>query len=180
MWQYQNTDELYHAGVKGMKWGYNDGHANGGRTASEKEIQLMNQVMNGQFGNGQVRFKALQKQGVDPKRIQLLVNAKSKGENIISEKSSKTLDKKKSTKSSKKKLSDKEIKDIVNKVIRGNYGNGFIRKNKLKKAGYNYKDIQHRVNQKILGKKAADRILKKWNNKTIKSNASKKLKSKRR
>ena len=161
MWQYQYTDEIYHAGVKGMKWGYNDGHANGGRTASEKEIQLMNQVINGKFGNGQARIKALKKQGVDPNRIQSLVNAKVKGENINSKQSSKTSDKKQS----RNKLSDKEIKDIVNKVIRGNYGNGFIRKKRLKKAGYNYKDIQHKVNQRLLGKKAAERILKRYNKK---------------
>ena len=34
------TDSLQHRGVKGMKWGYNDGKANGNRTAEEKEERI--------------------------------------------------------------------------------------------------------------------------------------------
>ena len=39
MWQYNFTpssDELYHFGTKGMKWGYNDGVRNGKTTARER------------------------------------------------------------------------------------------------------------------------------------------------
>lgn len=34
MWV-KNSDELYHRGKKGMKWGYNDGRRNGKRTAGD-------------------------------------------------------------------------------------------------------------------------------------------------
>lgn len=39
MWQYNynyQSDELYHWGTKGMKWGYNDGRKNGKKTAGEQ------------------------------------------------------------------------------------------------------------------------------------------------
>lgn len=36
MWV-KNSDELYHRGKKGMKWGYNDGKRNGKRTAGDHE-----------------------------------------------------------------------------------------------------------------------------------------------
>ena len=36
MWHYTPTEELFHYGVSGMKWGYNDGRKNGGRTAEEE------------------------------------------------------------------------------------------------------------------------------------------------
>lgn len=39
MWEYNHgySNELYHWGTKGMKWGYTDGHSNGKRTASRED-----------------------------------------------------------------------------------------------------------------------------------------------
>ena len=41
----------------------------------------------------------------------------------------------------------KSIDDVAKAVIRGDYGNGKDRKSRLEAAGYNYKDVQNRVNQ---------------------------------
>ena len=41
----------------------------------------------------------------------------------------------------------KSIDEVAKAVIRGDYGNGEDRKSKLEAAGYNYKDVQNRVNQ---------------------------------
>ena len=41
--------------------------------------------------------------------------------------------------------------DVVNAVIRGNYGNGATRKSRLEKAGYNYEAVRAAVNKKLKG-----------------------------
>ena len=43
----------------------------------------------------------------------------------------------------------KDLGDIVNKVIRGNFGNGKERFDALTKAGYNYCEVQNKVNEKL-------------------------------
>ena len=41
----------------------------------------------------------------------------------------------------------KSIDDIAREVIRGSWGNGSSRKSRLEAAGYNYREVQNRVNQ---------------------------------
>ena len=44
MWQYQNTDELYHHGVLGMKWGVRKESYNGQQNLSNKDkAELINE-----------------------------------------------------------------------------------------------------------------------------------------
>ncbi|MBF0710364.1 MULTISPECIES: N-acetylmuramoyl-L-alanine amidase [unclassified Gemella] len=42
---------------------------------------------------------------------------------------------------------DVNIEEIVKQVIRGDWGNGIVRKKNLEKAGYKYVDIQRKVNE---------------------------------
>lgn len=142
MWKYNYTHELYHKGTKGMKWGYTDGSKNGKRTAKE----VANDVIEGKYGNGSDRIKALKKEGYDAKEIQNIVNNKING-------------KKKSSSNKKSKIDTKTSK-IVDSVINGKFGNGKKRVSELKKAGYDYAKIQHLVNVKLLGSKAANKIIK--------------------
>lgn len=51
-----------------------------------------------------------------------------------------------------KKDNKKSITDIAKEVINGKWGNGETRKKKLEKAGYNYKEVQKKVNE-LLKKK---------------------------
>lgn len=71
-----------------------------------------------------------------------------------SKSSSSTDDKDKKT----SKISDKKLDKYANAVISGKYGNGEDRKKKL---GKKYDKIQNRVNQILLGDKAAAKIAKK-------------------
>lgn len=41
-----DTESLSHAGKKGMKWGYNDGKANGNRTAMEQTLEPLETLPN--------------------------------------------------------------------------------------------------------------------------------------
>lgn len=55
------------------------------------------------------------------------------------------------TNSSSSKNDNKNLDDIARAVIRGDYGNGSERKRKLAEAGYNYDEVQARVNEIIYG-----------------------------
>lgn len=44
-------------------------------------------------------------------------------------------------------MSKKSIDEIAKEVIQGKWGNGQDRKNKLTQAGYNYNEVQNKVNQ---------------------------------
>lgn len=63
------------------------------------------------------------------------------------------------SKNSNKKLSSisneqyKKFQKIALDVIRGNYGNGDVRKKKMKKAGYDYDTVQNIVNNRLIGTK---------------------------
>lgn len=50
-------------------------------------------------------------------------------------------------KNSNKIISSKSIETLAREVIDGKWGNGDIRKNKLTKAGYNYNQVQKKVNE---------------------------------
>ena len=46
-----------------------------------------------------------------------------------------------------KKSAEETFKEIAKEVIRGNWGNGQERKDKLAAAGYNYDEVQAKVNE---------------------------------
>lgn len=119
--------ELYHQGVKGMKWR---------KHLTNKEIdQAADDTISGKYGNGQKRKDEL---GDHYDKIQSKVNEKLKNKNQNISKTS---------------LTKNDIEKLAKQVINGKYGNGNIRKKKL---GKNYKDIQSRVNV-ILKKSKSNR-----------------------
>ncbi|MCI9524041.1 MAG: hypothetical protein HFF01_03215 [Erysipelotrichaceae bacterium] len=99
-----------------------------GETGNYKktDAEIAQEVINGIWGNGQVRIEKLRNAGYDPHVIQRLVNAHY-GVSSVSHK--------------------KTIDQLAQEVIHGDWGNGMERKMNLEKAGYNYKVIQVRVNQ---------------------------------
>lgn len=58
----------------------------------------------------------------------------------------------------------KTIKDIAQEVIDGKWGSGTARKTKLEKAGYNYNEVQAKVNDLLYTKIAKEVIAGKWGN----------------
>ena len=100
-------------------------------TSNKKSIDtIVNEVIAGKWGNGEDRKTRLQNAGYNYSEIQSAVNNKLSG---------------KSTTSSNKKSNE----TIANEVIKGLWGNGTDRKNKLTAAGYDYNAIQKIVNQKL-------------------------------
>lgn len=99
-------------------------------TPTKKSIdEIAKEVINGQWGNGQDRFNKLVAAGYDGNVVQNRVNE------ILGAKPT----------SSNKKSND----TIANEVIKGLWGNGTERKNKLIAAGYDYNAIQAIVNAKL-------------------------------
>ena len=85
-------------------------------------------VIRGDYGNGSDRKNRLEAEGYNYSVIQAKVNELC-NRGTPAPKPTKSLD------------------DIAREVIRGSWGNGKDRKNRLEAAGYNYRDVQNRVNQ---------------------------------
>lgn len=69
----------------------------------------------------------------------------------------------------------KTVDEIAKEVLEGKWGNGAARKAAITKAGYDYKDVQERVNELATGKKSVNTIAKevlegKWGNGAVRKN----------
>lgn len=116
-----------HESVTGGTWGLKDlGSVNAGGGKSLDAIA--NEVIAGQWGNGDDRRNRLQAAGYDYNAVQALVNQKLGMGSAPAGKSN---------------------EQIADEVIRGEWGNGDDRRNRLQAAGYDYNAIQAIVNRKL-------------------------------
>ena len=122
IWQYSSTGRIN--GINGnvdMNNMYNN--IIGIQPTNEKTIdELAKEVIAGKYGNGEVRKKAL---GDKYNQVQERVNQLLK-------------------------QPKKSVEEIAKEVIAGKWGNGNDRKNRLTNAGYNYNEVQNKVNS-LLG-----------------------------
>lgn len=88
--------------------------------------ELAKEVIAGKWGNGADRKKRLTDAGYDYSKVQARVNELVSGKTTTQKKS---------------------VDVIAKEVIAGKWGNGQNRKNRLAKAGYNYSEVQKKVNQ---------------------------------
>lgn len=88
---------------------------------------LAREVLAGNWGNGQDRVNRLTSAGYDYNAVQNRVNEILYG--------------------SASKPAGKSIDTLAREVIRGDWGNGQDRKNRLERAGYDYHAVQRRVNE---------------------------------
>ena len=96
------------------------------RNKDESENEIVQQVMQGEWGNGQERIQRLTEAGYDAGLIQEKVNFALQGSQIND---TKTMD------------------ALAYEVIQGEWGNGEERKERLEAAGYDYDAVQQRVNE---------------------------------
>ena len=99
------------------------------RNEDESENEIVQQVMQGEWGNGQERIQRLTAAGYDASIIQEKVNLVLQGS---------------------QNNNTQTIDDIAHEVIQGDWGNGEERKERLEAAGYDYNAVQQRVNE-LLG-----------------------------
>lgn len=104
-----------------------------GQDTKKSVAEVAKEVINGVWGNGDARKTALTNAGYNYSEVQAAVNKLLKGEIVTPSKS---------------------VAEIAQEVIDGKWGNGEDRKKKLEAAGYNYSDVQAKVN--ALLKKSVD------------------------
>ena len=113
--------------------GYKVFYANGNevypnKSTSSKSIDtIAREVISGNWGNGSDRANRLRAAGYDYDAVQSRVNEILSGTNSIP--------------------SGKSIDEVAREVIRGDWGNGQDRVNRLRAAGYDYNAVQKRVNE---------------------------------
>ena len=138
MWQFTSAGHFNgYNGNLDCNYAYKDSYRVGGDSSSsspsspEKSIdQLAQEVINGFWGNGDDRKNRLQAAGYDYNAVQDKVNQILGGSQRPAKKS---------------------IDEIAKEVIAGQWGNGQDRVNRLQVAGYNYEEVQNKVNQLIGG-----------------------------
>lgn len=108
--------------------GKKQSHGKTTTTPSKSVEELAKEVINGKWGNGDARKKALTNAGHDYTAVQAKVNQLLSGSSATASKS---------------------IDQIAKEVIQGKWGNGEARKIALTKAGYDYNAVQKRVNQML-------------------------------
>lgn len=97
--------------------------------------EIATEVINGKWGNGDTRIIAITNAGYDYSTIQSIVNSKLGATTPAQKPQTKSID------------------EVAKDVINGKYGNGADRKTNLEKAGYNYNEVQNKVNE-LLGAKS--------------------------
>ena len=99
-------------------------------TGSSKDLNaIADEVIAGKWGNGENRKNRLTQAGYNYSEVQPLVKQKLNGNTSTSNK--------------------KSIDTIADEVIAGKWGNGNNRKTNLENAGYNYQEVQNKVNEKL-------------------------------
>lgn len=97
-------------------------------TVAKKSVdELAKEVIRGDWGNGEARKNAITKAGYDYAAVQKRVDELMSGTKTTS--------------------TVKSIDDLAREVIRGDWGNGRDRKDRLTKAGYDYIAVQKRVDE---------------------------------
>ncbi len=91
------------------------------------DTQIADEVIKGLWGNGSERKERLTKEGYDYSKIQALVNEMLLGK--------------------KPQAPEKTDAQVALEVVRGDWGNGNERRERLTAAGYNYSTIQALVNE---------------------------------
>ena len=89
--------------------------------------EIAKEVINGKWGNGEDRKNRLEKAGYNYSEVQSAVNKKLSGKGATPSK--------------------KSVDEIAKEVIQGKWGNGAERKNRLAQAGYDYSEVQSKVNE---------------------------------
>jgi hypothetical protein len=104
--------------------------SSGGKSVS----QLADEVVAGKWGNGDVRKNRLRAAGYDPAAVQAEVNRKLGGGGAPAPTPV-----------------GKDVGQLADEVLRGEWGNGDDRRHRLQAAGYNYDQVQAEVNRRLGG-----------------------------
>lgn len=161
---YRNSSYLAHYGRPGMKWGkhlagtdwWKDLTPNANGQLTPQQVK----VAQAQAMYAQARMNNAKAAEATAKNASALAAQKEKAAiqskqdayaqaALSANKAAEDAAKAKTDSTKEKKETEKKINDVVDKVINGNYGNGEARKKALAKEGYDYAEIQNKVNEKL-------------------------------
>lgn len=97
-------------------------------TGNKPVSQVADEVIAGNWGNGDERKNRLRAEGYDPAAVQAEVNRKLGSTSVPTRKS---------------------VSDIASEVLAGQWSNGDERRNRLQNAGYDYNAVQAEVNRRM-------------------------------
>ncbi len=110
-------------------------------TATQKSIEtLATEVIRGDWGNGAERKERLESAGYSYSEVQARVNEMLGGVPTLRQNSEVVTE---------TVAENKSIETLAREVIRGDWGNGAERKERLESAGYSYSEVQARVNEML-------------------------------
>ncbi len=152
----QTGKEFLIRAYRNYPWNHVLRYPDGGSTSVTKKSvdEVAKEVLAGAWGNGDARKNALTAAGYNYSEVQAAVNRLVGGKTTTPTKS---------------------ITEVAKEVLAGKWGNGDDRKKKLEAAGYNYSQVQAKVNELAKGstssKKSVTQIAKeviagKWGNGT--------------
>ena len=156
----QTGKEFLIRAYRNYPWNHVLRYPDGGSTSVTKKSvdEVAKEVLAGAWGNGDVRKNALTAAGYNYSEVQAAVNR------LAGDKTT---------------TPTKSITEVAKEVLAGKWGNGDDRKKKLEAAGYNYSQVQAKVNELAKGstssKKSVTQIAKeviagKWGNGTDRKN----------
>ena len=125
--------------ILGTESGSGDNSTDVPETPLKSIDEIANEVIAGKWGNGSERKSKLTEAGYDYSAVQKRVNELLGQSNGGGSTSTPTVPDKKS------------VDEVAREVIAGSWGNGSDRKSRLESAGYNYSEVQSRVNEILSG-----------------------------
>lgn len=118
----------------------------------KSEAEIVKEVINGKWGNGAERKAKLTEAGYNADVIQAKVN-----EALGGKKTETKVEAPKKEEPVKPTKPAKTLDDVAREVINGKWGNGSARREALEKAGYNYSEVQAKVNEILNGKTSSNK-----------------------
>ena len=126
------------------------------RNRSDSSRSIAQNVIEGEFGNGEERVKQSTEAGYDATEVQEEVNRMMSEEGGESNEDTNTETRKQNSDcrilcgiGESQLYRDDDIETIAAEVIQGDWGNGEERKERLEQAGYDYDVVQARVNEML-------------------------------
>ncbi len=123
---------------------------------SNSSRSIAQKVIEGEFGNGEERFKRLTEAGYDATEVQEEVNRMMSEEGGESNEDTNTETTKQNSDcrilcgiGESQLYRDDYLETIAAEVIQGDWGNGEERRERLERAGYDYHMVQARVNEML-------------------------------
>ena len=147
------SEALSHDGVQGMKWGEHKFGNLADRVQMAQNAKGIDKALAILGGGGGVPLDGEEQENADPAKdvSETVSDVKAGVETMVNSTNDAINQLKDKLFGSKKNMTDAKVQELAESVIRGDYGNGEERYQKLSDAGYSYSRVQTKVNDIVYG-----------------------------